>query len=119
MNNLILHSQMYLHFIHFSSKVFALCPEDIFFVPQDSDITEIVEQIKNIYEEGDNNTTTSIRSKEAKLRNYLVVLKKVPFIYCEIHIQKIILLYLFSLSTDVLDCAEEVKKLLEDLIIGK
>ncbi|CAG9772758.1 unnamed protein product [Ceutorhynchus assimilis] len=104
--------------ISLSSKLFASYPEEIFFDSEDSLKITNLEDITNLYNGCDVQNSSTIINKEDKLQNYMNILKKVPFIYSNVNIQKLVLLYFMSLNVDIQNCSEDTRTLLEDLIIG-
>ncbi|KAH1010809.1 uncharacterized protein LOC109541974 [Dendroctonus ponderosae] len=102
-----------------SSMVFSLFGNDAFFTSSKTfDMTGIVERAKSIFETPEHTCLSALKSKETQLRINLGILKKLPLIYSESHIQKCMLLFLMALNRDIDACSDTVKTELEDLIIG-
>ncbi|XP_066147731.1 uncharacterized protein [Euwallacea fornicatus] len=101
-----------------SEKVFRLLPEEAFMSTAPGDMGGVMAHLIQLFEEWQEHSVDSIKSKEGRLAKYLGIMKKLPFIYSETDVQKLILLYLLSLGKDVSVCSQEAYKEVEDLIIG-
>ncbi|XP_050298879.1 uncharacterized protein LOC126737851 [Anthonomus grandis grandis] len=102
----------------FSSKIFSLCPDEIFFSQESFDISGVIVNMQNLYEIEEKPVDTNIQSKEDQLRHYLLILKRCPVIYSDVNVQKVVLLYLIALCTDTATCSNEIRQELENIIIG-
>ncbi|XP_066255929.1 uncharacterized protein [Euwallacea similis] len=101
-----------------SENVFRLLPEKAFMSTTPCDMGGVMAHLIQLFEEWQENCVDSIKSKEDRLAKYLGIMKKLSFIYSETDVQKLILLYLLSLSKDLSACCQSVYRDVEDLIIG-
>lgn len=101
----------------FSEKVFNVFPEDAFLSVQPGGRFSEA-QVNELFDLWQDDASTNIQSKEDKLFGYLETMRLLPFMYSDVQIQQMVLLYLLALTKDVRNCSSRVKIQVENLLIG-